>query len=163
MSESPREQLGDLCAGLSGKARADLARRAGITSRQATNAFQRRPVATVAFLRLCIALNFNPAPEIPLTIPTPPPSDFDHAYLALAFRIMRGINKQSVREAGKIIGVSGFTISRLENGHIMSIGVVLRACGYIGVHPFGYLREIVSREKFASNSMKTHRNAGANP
>ena len=115
---------------------AKIAIRAGVSPRQMMNAQSARPVATVAYLRICAAIQFDPLPAIPHAIPEP--SDFDFAFFSMAFRMKRGLNLHNDREAAKAIDVSATTVCRVERGDAMFIGVVLRACGYIGVHPWGY-------------------------
>lgn len=144
-----------LCAALSqhnlkgGNMRgAAFACRAGVNARQIANAASARPVATVPFLRICIAFGFDPLPQIP-HLPPVEPRDFDHERFALGFKIGRCLKGQSEREAAAAIDVSPSTVSRLERGHLMSIGVILRACVFLESHPFGWLRvPSVPRETF---------------
>ena len=56
---------------------AQIAIRAGVSPRQMMNAQSGRPVATIAYLRICAAIGFDPLPAIPH--PIPKPSDFDFA------------------------------------------------------------------------------------
>lgn len=111
--------------------------RAGVNSRQAANAVLGRPVATIPYLRLATACGFDPCPDLPA--PAVEPSDFDAALFGLALNIRRQLREDSDRDAAEIMGLSASTVCRIEKGHIVNIGVVLSACRYIGVHPFGYL------------------------
>lgn len=109
---------------------------AGITTRQLANAICGRPLCAVAYLRLCSALQFDPCPE--LLHPPIVPADFDFAYFAMGFRISRGLRGHTHKQAADAIGVSPSTVCRIEAGKVMFIGVVTRACAYIGMSPFGY-------------------------
>jgi hypothetical protein len=139
MTDTPRERLAAFLQAKGIKATAEFAHKAGITTRHAANALTGRPVATVPYLRICAALGFDPLPELSYRIPEP--ADFDFAFFAMGFKIARGLKGDKDRTAADAIGgISASTICRIELAHIMGIGVVLRACRYIGLHPFGYLR-----------------------
>jgi hypothetical protein len=122
---------------------ANVSDRADVPLRIAANAICGRPVATNSYLRICRAIDFDPAPS--LKMQNACGHDFDFSYLAMALKITRGLNKHSHREAAKAIGVGASTVCRAERGEPMQIGVVLGICEYVGVHPFGYMR-MVSRE-----------------
>ena len=113
-----------------------IAVKAGVTDRQMMNAQSGRPVATIAYLRICAAIGYNPLPSIPYD--TPQPSDFDFAFFSMAFRMKRALSGHSDRNAAEVVNISPSTICRIERADAMFIGVVLRACEYIGIHPWGY-------------------------
>ena len=117
---------------------ATIAIRAGVSPRQMMNAQSARPVATVAYLRICAVIQFDPAADLHGDEPWhwPEPQSFDFEHLAIGFLIRRNLNGQTAAEAGKIMGLSAPTVSRIENAHAMQIGVVLKACRYLGMHPF---------------------------
>ena len=143
---TPREQLATVLAHIGVTRGRDDARKAGVSVMQLANAIMARPITAVAYLRLCVAYGFDPLPEIPHA-PVGTPTDFDHCLLAIGFRLIRATNGHTVRDVGKLIGVSPVTVFRVEQGHAMSIGVVLRACRYLKRHPFSFLRvPAVSRE-----------------
>lgn len=139
MTETPRTSLARAFARIEQDQIPAVASAAGVSPRQVSNLIVGRPVKANAFLRLAVALGHDPLPELPHSSLIYP-ADFDHAMMAMGCRIKRGLNRHSVRQAGEAMGVSGFTVSRLENAHVTSIGVVLKACLYIGVHPFNYFR-----------------------
>jgi hypothetical protein len=116
-----------------------LARKADIPTRIAANAICGRPVATVSYLKICRAIDFDPAPMLKMESGCGP--DFDFSYLGMGLKMRRGLNKHNDRQAAKAIGVGASTICRAERGEPMQIGVTLGICAYIGVHPFGYMRE----------------------
>jgi DNA-binding XRE family transcriptional regulator len=156
MTTSPREALAEVLGAIRQSddliTLAQIATTAGITSRQMANALHARPVNAVAHLRLCAALGFDPLPEIPH--PMVSPADFDFVVLSLALRLRRRLNNQTQRECAKAVGTSAKTIVDMERARAHSIGVLLRTCVYVGVHPFGYFRPvkvpIVSRETVRS-------------
>ena len=113
------------------------ATQAGITTRQLANAICGRPVAANAYLRLSIALGFDPCPDLPHALPAAP-CDFDFPFFAMAFRIARGLKDHNDRQAAEAIEVSASTVCRIEAGQAVLIGVLIRACRYIGVSPLGY-------------------------
>lgn len=131
---SPREALAQALDPYGDIARIAVA--AGVSPRQMMNAQSARPVATVAYLRICAAIRFNPLSALPHIIPEP--SDFDFAFFSMAFFIKRRLNGHNDREAAAAIEASATTVCRIERGDAMFIGVVLRACQYIGISPFGY-------------------------
>lgn len=118
---------------------ANVAGKADVPLRVAANAICGRPVATISYLRICRAINFDPTPTLKMQIASGP--DFDFAYLGMALKVTRGLNKQSHRAAAIAIGVGASTICRAERGEPMAIGIVLSICAYVGVHPFGYMRQ----------------------
>jgi DNA-binding XRE family transcriptional regulator len=140
---SPRERL---AGALSIADVPNVATLAGITPRQAANAIKGRPTTATAYLRLCVACGLDPAPGLPYGAVVP--SDFAFDFLGLAVRLTRRIRAHSDRDAAKVLGVAPATICRLERGDTVSIGVVLRACEYVGVHPFGYCK--TNAEKLVS-------------
>jgi DNA-binding XRE family transcriptional regulator len=132
---SPRERLAGALATYADHVA--LAQAAGVSAREMANAIEARPVNAIAYLRLCVAANYDPLPELPHARP-PKPSDFDFSFFAAGFLMRRAINGHTDRQAGKVIDVAPATICRIESANVMSIGVVMRACRYIGVHPYGY-------------------------
>jgi hypothetical protein len=149
MTEALRSQLWEHLSPLPRLEALAIGKAAGVPGRAVGAAIARRPINAECHLRLCAALGVDPAPD--LKAPRAEPGPFDHLQMAMGFKMRRMMNGHSVRAAGKVVGISGFTVSRLENGHLVSIGVVVRACRYIGVHPFGYLR--------VGHTWNTHSNA----
>lgn len=117
----------------------ELVQLAGVSEHQAICARGGRPVSADAYLRLCIAVELDPAPEIP----NPPlflhPGHFDHVMLGIGTRATRIAKKHPIRAAAEIAGISLTTFSRMENGIPVSIENVLAACRYVNAHPFGYI------------------------
>ena len=113
------------------------ATKAGITTRQLANAICGRPVTANAYLRLAVALGFDPCPDLPHE-PLAGPCDFDYPFFAMAFRIARGLKGHNDRQAAEAIEVSASTVCRIEAAQAVLIGVLIRACRYIGCHPWGY-------------------------
>jgi hypothetical protein len=116
-----------------------VASAAGVSPREVSNLIVGRPVKANAFLRLCAALRHDPLPDLPHS-PLIYPADFDHVLFAMACKMKRAMNQHTVGQAGDVMDMSGFTVSRVENGHITSIGVVLKVCRYVGVHAFQYFQ-----------------------
>lgn len=169
MTETPRTSLARAFARIDQDQIPAVASAAGVSPRQVSNLIVGRPVKANAFLRLCAALNHDPLPELPHS-PLIYPANFDHAMMAMGCKIKRGLNGHDLDAASKAIGFSRATISRVENAHVMSIGVVLKVCAYIGVHPFNYFQlekagtRLVDREAVSrgtSNKSETSENLTA--
>ena len=80
-----------------------LASKARITPFHAERAIRGRLVTTGPYLRLCVALGFNPLPEIPHAEPVL--GDFDSVMLAMRLRLHRNFNDRSVVEAASDTGM----------------------------------------------------------
>ncbi len=124
-----------------------LATHAGVGVRAIAKASIGEPVPTIAHLRLCAALEVDPLAGIGpahygLHKAYPTPSDFDFPFFAMALTIRQGLQRHDSHKACKAIGIKAGTLVRLKLGHVMPIGPVLRACVYVGVHPFGYFAAV---------------------
>ena len=117
-----------------------IAVKAGVTDRQIMNAQSGRPVATIAYLRICAALQFDPCPALHGDDPWqfPAPQTFMFPALAISFRVVRFLNLHTEVQAAASMQLSKSTVSRIENAHEMQIGVVLKACKYVNSHPFRF-------------------------
>lgn len=134
-----------------------IAHDAGVTSRQASLARAGKRVDAGAFLALCAVTGVDPVggasrPAQPLS------PNIAWWLLSWALYTTRALRKLDQRAAAEAIGISPASVCRVETSHPVSIGVLLKVCGFIGVHPFGYaaplvcLPEIVSR----GTSTETH-------
>lgn len=132
---SPRERLAGALALV--RNTLELPVKAGVSARQVANAINGRPVATIAYLRLCMAIGLDPMPGR-LLLARQRPCNFDFGMFSLGFRLRRRVNRHSEREAANLIGVSASTVCRIEAGTKMQIGVVLRTCAYIDAHVYHY-------------------------
>lgn len=133
---SPRQRLAQALDAIGDYAR--LAHKAGVTPRDFLNAQSGRPCATVPFLRICVAVRHDPMPEISHAMPEKP-SDFDFGFFSMALRLKRGLNGHDEAQAGAAAGLSPVTISRIERGDALAIGIIVRACKYMNIHVFSYL------------------------
>lgn len=145
MTFSPRERLAGALALYPKK---DALFKAGVTPRQIANAEMGAPVATIPYLRLCMAIGYDPMPGYQI-VTEQPPRDFEFHYFAIAFRITRGLKGHSDRQAAREIGVSASTICRIERGDKMFIGVVMRACSYMQRHPFQFCTGAIGTDTLA--------------
>lgn len=133
---SPRQRLAQALDAIGDYAR--LAHKAGVTPRDFLNAQSGRPCATIPFLRICVAVRHDPMPEIPHIMPEKP-SDFDFGFFSMALCLKRGLNGHNEAQAGAAAGLSPVTISRIERGDALAIGIIVRACKYMNIHIFSYL------------------------
>ena len=144
---SPRQRLAQALGKV--RNRLELPVKAGVSSRYVGNAVLGIPVPTIPYLRLCMAIGLDPAPGRILIIP--PPSNFDFDFFALGFTLARRVKRDNLEMAATVLEVRPSTIAALERGYALPIGVVLRACNYINIHPFGYCTTPnVSRETRAA-------------
>ena len=130
---SPRERLAEVLSTWRGNPPIG---KAGVTARQYANAQLGRPVAVVPFLRICAAVGHDPCPDLPH--PMIEPANFDPVLFGMAFKVARGLRGHSDRQAGAAIEASAATVCRIERGDSVFIGVLIRACRYVGVSPLGY-------------------------
>lgn len=120
-----------------------LAARGGVPAREAGRLAIGFNVSAPDFLKLCAALGVDPmtaAASHPCRI-----GDLDRALLGAGMQIQRRLRGDSYRKAARVAMLSYSAILRVERGEITSVRTVLRACAYIGVHPFHYCAD-VSRE-----------------
>ena len=64
------------------------------------------------------------------SVPEMPPLTLDS--LGAHVRRKRAIDKIGVREAGRILGMSPTTVSRIENGHLPDPEKFLKFCDWLG-------------------------------
>src|SRR5580704_15541476 len=136
MPLSPRERLAQALDPIGDYPR--LAHKAGVTPREFLNAQTGRPCPTIPFLRICVTIQYDPMPSLPHLMPEKP-SDFDFGFFSMAFRMKRAMNKDSEAAAALQLDFMPATIGRIERGDALLIGVIIKACKYVGIHPFGYL------------------------
>jgi len=137
-SAAPQVALARAYRGLQRKDIGAAAFKAGVQPKQIANLMSGRPISADAFLRLAIAIGLDPMPDFPKPAGPNQPADLDRVQFAMAFRIARGLRDHSPQEAAETIGCKAYTIGRIERADVLSIGVVLRACGYIGQHVWAY-------------------------
>jgi transcriptional regulator with XRE-family HTH domain len=145
-----------------------LAREARVTPRQVSLARSGKPINAGAHLALCAAVGIDPVDSKPRPVKVLSPN-IVWWILSGALYITRNLKKLDQRAAAKVIGISPATVCRVECGQPVSIGVMLKVCAFIGVHPDGYTAplngpsEIVSRgtatETYCSRSDNTARAA----
>jgi hypothetical protein len=155
MTSSPRERLAQALDTIGDYAQ--LAYKAGVTPRDFLNAQSGRPCPTIPFLRICVAIRHDTMPEIPYSMPERP-SDFDFGFLSMALCLKRGLNGHDQALAGVVAGLSPVTISRIERGDALAIGIIVRACKYMNIHCFSYLSvtDTLSISKPAGRPVRPH-------
>jgi DNA-binding XRE family transcriptional regulator len=127
-----------------------LAREARVTPRQVSLARSGKPINAGAHLALCAAVGIDPLDGGSRPVKALSPNVVWWV-LSGALYITRHLKKLDQRGAAKVIGVSPATVCRVERGQPVSVGVMLKVCAFIGVHPDGYTAplngppEIVSR------------------
>jgi len=131
-----------------------VAQRAGVQSRLASMARAGKPVNAGAHLALCAATGINPVDGTSRPIKQLSPNVV-WWLLAGALYITRSLRKLDQRAAGKVIGVSPATVCRVERGQPVSIGVLIKICAFIGVHPDGYTAPLVCPSEIVSRGTST--------
>lgn len=125
---------------LSPEARASL-------GKSATRFLAGSPVNATDFLRLCALHGINPRTgEVTASNGAVFDADFSFDLLGAGLAIKRHSVERgkasigiSQRVLARRIGLSLATVVRIEQGKPVSIESVLKACAFIGVHPFHYM------------------------
>jgi hypothetical protein len=133
---SPRQRLAQALDAIGDYAQ--LAHKAGVTPRDFLNAQSGRPCPTVPFLRICVAVKHDPMPELAHIMPERR-SDFDFGFLSIAFQMKQAMRGDTDAAAALHMDFKVATIRRIKRGDALLIGVILKVCKYIEMHPFGYL------------------------
>ena len=131
-----------------------IARQAGVTSREVSLARSGKPVNAGAFLALCAAGGIDPAAGTSRPARTLSPNVV-WGLLSQALYITRNLKKLDQRAAAEVIGISPASVCRVERGHQVSIGVMLKVCAFIGVHPFAYAAPSVGSPESVSRGTGT--------
>ena len=115
--------------------------KAGISAFHLAQAMSGRLNATVPYLRLAAAMDYDPTEgQWPFDQPKPI-GDFDFVMLAMGLRLRRALNDHTEGQAAKDSAIGLGHVQRLERGDSLCIGSILRACSYIQIHVFGYIRQ----------------------
>jgi transcriptional regulator with XRE-family HTH domain len=149
-----------------------IARQARVSPKLVSLARAGKPINAGAYLALCAAIGIDPLNGEMRPVKELSPNVV-WWQLSAALYITRALKKLDQRAAAKVIGVSPATVCRVERGQPVSIGVLIKTCSFIEVHPDGYTAplvcpvEIVSRETrtetFCIHSGKSSEVAEADP
>jgi transcriptional regulator with XRE-family HTH domain len=120
----------------------DFARQAGVSPKLVSLARAGKPINAGAHMAMCAAIGIDPANGEMRPVKSLSPKVV-WWLLSGALYITRHLKKLDQRAAAKVIGVSPATVCRLERGQPVSIGVVIKICTFIGVHPDGYTAPLV--------------------
>ena len=131
-----------------------VAQHAGVTPRQASMARAGKPINAGAHLALCAATGIDPVNGKSRPVKELSPNVV-WWLLSGALYITRSLKKLDQRSAAKFIGVSPATVCRVECGQPVSIGVLLKVCAFIGVHPDGYTAALVCPPEIVSGETST--------
>src|ERR1700722_16377459 len=104
-----------------------IARQAGVTFRQVSMARTGKPVNAGAFLALCAVTGVDPVTGTSRHAPPLSPKVV-WWLLSGALYITRNLKKLDQRAAAEAIGISPASVCRVELGHPVSIGVMLKVC-----------------------------------
>lgn len=120
-----------------------IAKKAGIGIKAIARAAGGGPLSANDHLRLCAALEIDPMAGFGrvaygMNLAFPDPADFDPHFLALGLQLRQRRNRHNDTQAARVIGIKLGTILRIKAGTLVPVGATLRACRYIGVHPFAY-------------------------
>ena len=142
---------------------AATADQAGVSRRQASLARAGKPISAGSYLALCGSVGLDPMDGLPRPVKSVAPI-IEWWLLSAALYITRGLQELDQRRAANLIGTSAATVCRIEAGHSMSIGNMVKVCRFIGVHPDGYTAphaacDVVSRE----TTTETHCSNAGNP
>ena len=133
----------------------EVARQAGVTSRQASLVPCRQTDQRgSASHSLCAATGIDPVDGRPRSAKALSPNVV-WWLLSGALYITRHLKKLDQRSAADVIGISAASVCRVEQGQPVSIGVMLKVCAFIGVHPFGYTAPLVCPADILSRETAT--------
>jgi transcriptional regulator with XRE-family HTH domain len=131
-----------------------IARQAGVTSRQVSLARSGKPVNAGAYLALCAAVGVDPVDGKDRPVKSVSPNILWWV-LSGAMYISRNLKKLDQRAAAEVIGISAASVCRVECGQPVSVGILLRVCAFIGVHPFGYTAPLICPPEIVSRGTPT--------
>lgn len=93
-----------------------------------------QPVSTQDCLALLAARGFDPVTR--KVVRTRRLGPFDHLSLAMGIRMRMTMRKHSLRFAALSCGASASAFTHMRAGRALGIENTLKACAYVGVHPF---------------------------
>jgi transcriptional regulator with XRE-family HTH domain len=131
-----------------------IARQAGVSPKLVSLARAGKPINAGAYLAVCGATGINPVDGKPRPVKQLKPS-LVWWQLSAALYITRSLKKLDQRAAAKAIGVSPATVCRLERSQPVSIGVLIKICAFIGVHPDGYTAPLVCPPEIVPRETRT--------
>lgn len=91
-------------------------------------------VSTQDALALLAARGFDPMTR--KVVRTRRLGPFDHLSLAMGIRMRMQLRKDSLRQAALSVGASASAFLHMRAGRVLGIENTLKACAYVGVHPF---------------------------
>ena len=131
-----------------------VARRAGVPSKLVSMARAGKAINAGAHLALCAVVGLDPIDGRPRPAKELSPTVV-WWLLSGAMYITRSLKGLDQRAAAAIIGVSPATVCRVERGQPVSIGVLIKVCTFIGVHPDGYAAPLVCPPEMVSRGTRT--------
>lgn len=131
-----------------------VARRAGVQSKLASMARAGKQINAGAHLALCAATGIDPVDGKSRPVKDLSPN-VAWWLLSGALYITRSLKKLDQRAAAKVIGISPATVCRVESGQPVSIGVLLKVCAFVNVHPDGYTAPLVCPPEIVSRGTST--------
>jgi hypothetical protein len=131
-----------------------IARQAGVSPKLVSLARAGKPINAGAYLALCAAIGIDPLNGEMRPVKELSPNVV-WWLLSGALYITRRLKNLDQRAAAEAIGISAATVCRIECGQPVSIGVMLKVCAFIGVHPFGYTAPLVCPSEIVSRGTPT--------
>lgn len=154
MTVTPADRLAIALQALSDEDIAALGIAIGATPRIARLAAKARPISADHHLKLAASLGFDPVTGKPR--PAFEAGDLQWSLVATGLRLRRKLEGLGLRPFAAKLGISMATLRRAELGAPVTITSLLKICGGLGLHPFGYCAQRrgvpvgVSREKYAA-------------
>lgn len=75
--------------------------------------------------------------------------EFDHLSLAMGMRMRMIQRKESLRQAARSVAASPTAFTHMRAGRILGFENTLKACAYVGVHPFEQCRPVKTKQQAA--------------
>jgi hypothetical protein len=118
-----------------------VANKAGLLIARVRKAAKGYPIGASDHLRICAAIKIDPDTGNDIEC-VPPPGDFEFKALGagVAMRRIQLGHDKSIRNTALAIGVVHSTFLKIERGEVTSIASVLKACRYVGLSPYAYVK-----------------------
>jgi hypothetical protein len=145
MDQPIADFIADKLSALSDEALIVVAGMARVETETARRAMSGASIPASAALALIAAVGFDVVTRQPCAARQLGP--LDHAIIAMGLKAHMRLRKQTVRTVAAQMKVSTRVVDAVAKGNPVSIGNVLKACAYIGIHPFNQCEPIASLQR----------------
>lgn len=111
-----------------------FARTGNVDPGNARRARAGQPISARDSLALLAARGYDPVTR--KLVPSFALGQFDHLSLAMGLRMRMRMNQHTFRQAATAMRTSATAVVHMYYGRVLGIENTLKACAYVGVHPF---------------------------